>query len=85
MCKVDALPPPTITWYQNGVEVIDDDNIEISPNRSVLIIKSMQPKYDGHFICEARNEDARKLFRFSVSISGLSKCKIKIMVLAKDT
>uniref|UniRef100_A0A9J2P3W7 Immunoglobulin I-set domain protein n=1 Tax=Ascaris lumbricoides TaxID=6252 RepID=A0A9J2P3W7_ASCLU len=52
-------PRPTLTWFINGEEMKDSEEITIvtTHNTSILVIKSFTPeKHIGEIICKAENE-----------------------------
>ncbi|KAJ8720967.1 hypothetical protein PYW08_006432 [Mythimna loreyi] len=73
VCKVDAYPPASITWYKDGAELSEDSNIDVSSDKSVLTIKYMQVDLQGRYTCEARNDFDRKVYIAKVTISGVEK------------
>ncbi|KAL0879483.1 hypothetical protein ABMA27_003230 [Loxostege sticticalis] len=68
-CKVDALPPATITWFKNDVKVRSDEFVETS-DAGVLSIKQMMPHLVGDYSCAATNGPESIYLRFKLSITG---------------
>ncbi|CAK1589083.1 unnamed protein product [Parnassius mnemosyne] len=75
-CIIDADPPSHVIWYFNGDEIKDNDDVEKSSDGSVLTISTMQPKYEGKYTCEVKNEFNKKVFFINLSMSGTALPKI---------
>ena len=56
-CRVDAIPPPQITWFKHGrlVTNITDGRLYISRGGSALTIKTVTIEDVGRYTCIARN------------------------------
>ncbi|XP_063366378.1 hemicentin-2-like [Cydia amplana] len=75
-CKVEAYPPANATWYKGRKPLKPDGNLELSEDGSVLTIRSMEPNMADNYICEARNARKRKIYPFTVQISGVEAPEI---------
>ncbi|XP_063623127.1 hemicentin-2-like [Cydia splendana] len=75
-CKIKAFSPAKVSWYKGGRPLRPDGNLDVSEDGSVLTIRSMEPKMADNYICEARNDVRRKIFKFSVDISGVEAPEI---------
>ncbi|XP_028169261.1 hemicentin-2-like isoform X1 [Ostrinia furnacalis] len=68
-CKVDALPPATITWYGNG-EILKTNEFFDVTDAEVLTIKKMMPYLIGSYSCKATNGLESKDLSFKLSLTG---------------
>ncbi|XP_050355402.1 hemicentin-1-like [Nymphalis io] len=67
---INAMPPATITWYKNNVQITVNDNYNLSPDNTILTIKSMIPKLKGKYTIKAANDNVERNFTFNVFITG---------------
>lgn len=76
-CKVDAYPPPKITWLHQTPfgrsHLTTKDDVTISSDGSTLTFKNMQPNQQGVYYCKASNIDNEKTSMAKVTISGVGK------------
>jgi len=65
-CTITGRPTPLISWFKNGVELID--NIETSGVTSMLRIRNLRVEDSGTYTCAGRNMagDVRKDYRLTV-------------------
>ncbi|XP_052744534.1 hemicentin-1 [Bicyclus anynana] len=70
--KIDASPPVTIIWFQDGKEINNNENLEIktSSGSSFLKIKNAKPGYDGKYSVKASNGDENVEYKFNVILTG---------------
>ncbi|KAF9410133.1 hypothetical protein HW555_010709, partial [Spodoptera exigua] len=73
VCKIDAYPSATISWYKDAKPLSSSSRIEISKDNSVVTLKDMQPGMEGKYMCEANNDIERKVFYSNVEIFGVEK------------
>ncbi|KAK3082882.1 hypothetical protein FSP39_007872 [Pinctada imbricata] len=57
-CKLDAYPPPLVTWYINGMEIQPSPHYEVlyDDGKSVLLIIEVGPEDTGEYTCRAVSE-----------------------------
>ena len=57
-CQVQAYPIPTVTWHVNGIQIKPSPKhtIHLEGDKSILLIKSAQPKDSGVYSCRAVSE-----------------------------
>lgn len=68
-------PRPTLTWFINGEEMKDSEEITIvtTHNTSILVIKSFTPeKHIGEIICKAENEAGEVSCTASMGVNIIS-------------
>ena len=57
-CKIGAYPPPLVTWFINGVEVVPSPHYEVlyEDGKSTLMILEVGPEDTGEYTCRAVSE-----------------------------
>ncbi|XP_026331776.1 hemicentin-1-like [Hyposmocoma kahamanoa] len=79
-CRFDAHPSPIITWYHNGTEIRDNQNIYLTDNRTLLNILRVDFDNLGIYVCEANNGYERMEIKGLISVHGL-----EVPVISKES
>ncbi|XP_078348254.1 peroxidasin-like [Oculina patagonica] len=56
-CEASGVPPPKITWFKDGSQIMSNSSIEDVRGSSVMTIMSVRPENRGHYWCEANNTE----------------------------
>ena len=69
---VDGQPPPTITWYKDGVKLASRGNINVDKddNRTMVTVKHAARDDDGEYRLVAKNQWGSKEVTFTVHVTG---------------
>ncbi|KAJ8728981.1 hypothetical protein PYW07_006677 [Mythimna separata] len=78
-CVFNSDPPPHTTWYHNGTELSNGNNVDISEDRTTVYLKRIDFSDLGPYECEADNGYEKMSVKGSVSVTGLAS-----PVLSKD-
>lgn len=72
-CRIEAYPSPMITWYHNGTEIRDNQNIYLTENRTLLKILRVDFNNLGNYVCEGNNGYEKMESKGIISVHGLGK------------
>ena len=58
VAHIEAVPPPIVTWYVNGMEIKPSPHYEIhtEPKRSELLIINVSPEDTGEYTCRVKSD-----------------------------
>ncbi|KAM4642152.1 hemicentin-1 [Discoglossus pictus] len=67
-CETNAVPPPTITWYKDGNQLMSSDKAFILPGGHILQIARAQASDAGRYTCVAVNEAGKDSMHYNVRV-----------------
>ncbi|KAM4662543.1 hemicentin-2 [Discoglossus pictus] len=67
-CESDALPQPTVTWYKNGHQLLNENGVLIHTHGQKLEIQEVQASDKGLYICKVANVAGEVELTFTVVI-----------------
>ncbi|KAM3620522.1 uncharacterized protein V6R79_024924 [Siganus canaliculatus] len=67
-CETNAVPPPTLTWFKDGQELISSDRVLVLPGGRVLQIPRAQVDDSGRYTCVAVNEAGEDSLQYDVRV-----------------
>ncbi|XP_053737549.1 hemicentin-1 isoform X1 [Synchiropus splendidus] len=67
-CETNAVPPPTLTWYQDGQLLSSSDSVLILPGGRVLQISRAQTDHSGRYTCVAINEAGEDSIQYDIRV-----------------
>lgn len=72
-CKLDAYPPPLVTWFINGMEVHPSPHYEVlyEDGKSVLLIIEVGPEDVGEYTCRAVSELGEVVSSTTLYVQGM--------------
>ena len=65
-CEASGGPDPVITWYKDGVLLVDTANIKVQGN--TLQLKSVVESLSGEYKCIAKNRKAEAFSNTTVNV-----------------
>ncbi|XP_063154493.1 hemicentin-1 [Candoia aspera] len=67
-CETNAVPPPVLTWYKEGLPLSSSDKVLILPGGRVLQIPRAQSEDAGRYTCMAVNEVGEDSIQYDVRV-----------------
>jgi len=68
-CPVSAVPPPSVTWQKDGVEISEGNKLTILDGNT-LVIKDADLEDDAKYTCAIQNAFGKDLASSIVRIIG---------------
>ena len=56
-CEATGVPPPKVTWFKDGSQIMSNSSIIDDRGTSVITFTSVRPENRGHYWCEANNTE----------------------------
>ena len=80
-CEVSGIPPPSITWYYNGLPLVNSGTVTIAGN--ILTIAFALVEHSGMYQCFADNKinNVYKSWTMQVGEPGVYICVYRLCCL----
>ncbi|XP_032884067.1 hemicentin-1 isoform X2 [Amblyraja radiata] len=67
-CETNAVPPPSLTWYKDGILLTSNGNVLILPGGRILQIPRAQAEDAGRYTCVAMNEAGKDSIQYELRV-----------------
>ena len=68
-CPVSGVPTPSVTWKKDGVQLVEEERINIADDNT-LVIKEAKLKDSAKYTCSVQNSFGKDYISSSVRIIG---------------
>lgn len=69
-CVARGYPPPTISWYHEGLPVMESNGTWLETGGSVLSLESLGEASGGLYSCVASSPAGEAVLHYSVEVQG---------------
>ena len=69
-CVARGYPPPTVSWYHEGLPVVDRNGTWLAAGGSVLSLESLGEASGGLYSCVASSPAGEAMLHYSVEVQG---------------
>uniref|UniRef100_A0A914PAM5 Ig-like domain-containing protein n=1 Tax=Panagrolaimus davidi TaxID=227884 RepID=A0A914PAM5_9BILA len=70
-CKVDAIPPPKITWFKENQPLnINDGSTILTNDNQTLYVRNAQEKNGGSYTCQTENEVGQTSRKYLINLAA---------------
>ena len=69
-CVARGYPPPTVSWYYEGLPVVDRNGTWLAAGGSVLSLESLGEASGGLYSCMASSPAGEAVLHYSVEVQG---------------
>ncbi|XP_004706727.1 hemicentin-1 [Echinops telfairi] len=67
-CESNAVPPPVVSWYKNGLTITESNRLEILSDGQMLRIRKAEVSDTGQYVCRAINVAGRDDKNFHLNV-----------------
>lgn len=69
-CRVDAVPPPIITWYKDGQPLTMDPFTILTNDNQTLYVQKAEDHHGGSYTCQTNNEVGSTSRKYLINLAA---------------